>query len=213
MEQLINGIMKNWGATFLDTLAKDDGSHRLDQNLHVALVVEHLEKYVEGFEDKFGKMAEPNSHEIPDGGVVIHCTGYGVKILLGMMMTDRILIMDRVRAEKLTLPRVELHDIPLNDEGAVDDCAICWCEIEDPVWARACCRKYFCIGCLKRQLSTMDDGVRRTKCPHCCYVFPLAVIHTLFDGEQNYEAAAIEEILDADGEGGSVVEHEDSGEV
>lgn len=209
MEQLIVSVMRNWGADFRAALDKDDGSHRLDQNLHVGLVVQHLEKYVEAFENKFGKMAEPTSQEIPHGGVVIHCTGYGVKIFLGMMMTDRILVMDRARAEKLNLPRVEIHDVPLNEEGAVDDCAICWCEIEDPVWARACCRKYFCVECLKRQLSTIDDGVRRTKCPHCCYVFPIEIIHKLFGGEQQYEAAAIEERLDDDEDGENSMSDQD----
>ena len=69
------------------TAAKQNSLRPLNHHECQKTITSYLEKYQELWEEKFGLMEE--NYGKGDGNLVIRSTGYGVKTLLGQMMSDR----------------------------------------------------------------------------------------------------------------------------
>ena len=160
---------------------------------HVCLIIDYLEIFRDSYESKFGKMEESNRgqpRETKDGCVYITSTGYGAKIFLGLMMADRIHVIDRQR--RYLREKIGFADLDISTLG--DDsknCPICHDPMsvenpegikEDPIELTICCSQVIGRRCLKTWLREFVYGdMLRDTCPICRFKFPETFMEKLFE--------------------------------
>jgi hypothetical protein len=160
---------------------------------HVCLIIDYLEIFRDSYESKFGKMEESNRGqpgETKDGCVYITSTGYGAKIFLGLMMADRIHVIDRQR--RYLREKIGFADLDISTLG--DDsknCPICHDPMsvenpegikEDPIELTICCSQVIGRRCLKTWLREFVYGdMLRDTCPICRFKFPETFMEKLFE--------------------------------
>jgi hypothetical protein len=124
---------------------------------------------------------------IKGGSVEIESTGYGVKILLGLMLADRIKVIDRflrLARERICFEHVNSSDLPPDSKN----CCVCQdpLDVETPegtleegIRLIICCHQVIGQNCLKEWLSRAGSSIRKN-CPNCRFDFPMCFLVKLF---------------------------------
>lgn len=181
----------------LDKVAEGPGSRPIKEREHVDLIMEYLKVFQKLYEEKFGKMetGKPASAfgEIKDNTVFIKSTGYGVKVVLGLLMADRMCVVEKRR--KLEREIIGFMEFEVEDlEHDSKDCPICQDPMgvespdgtkEAPLRMVICCGQVLGEQCLRAWLGELVwEGVYRNTCPHCRYKFPESFMKNLFSKEE-----------------------------
>jgi hypothetical protein len=165
--------------------------------------MQYLRKFQTSYEEVFGLVEDTKSsrfEEGKNGTVHIRSTGYGVKVLLGLLMADRLHVVERKRREqreKISFTKVEVSSIPADCRI----CAICQDEmgienpegnVEDPLRLVICCDQHIGENCLKAWLGEQMVGhdQPRDTCPICRFTYPSSFVEKLFEGDNESEYAA-----------------------
>ena len=140
----------------------------------------------------FGKLND-------DGTIHIHSTGYGVKHLLGLMLADRLHVIERFlrqERERICFTKVDSIELPADSK----DCCVCQdpLDIETPEGTMEqgllmiiCCHQVIGENCLKQWLSRTGPAIRKN-CPNCRFDFPACFLVKLF-GENYLDEEEAEE--------------------
>lgn len=128
---------------------------------------------------------------VKDDTVYIQSTGYTAKVLLGLMMADRLQVIEGLRRQEREL--IGYTEIDVNTLKEEDrTCIICTETLgqsnadgikEDPIKLIICCQRIFGKNCMKKWLdeeATYPD-MPNDSCPMCRYVFPLSFLDKLMD--------------------------------
>ena len=177
--------------------------------------------FQKSYEEIFGKMesGKPMSAfgEIQDNTVFIKSTGYGVKVILGLLMADRMHVVERKRRleqEAIGFVELEAEDV----EHDAKDCPICQDPIgiecpegtkETPLRLVICCGQLIGSECLRMWLSELVyQEKHRDTCPVCRFQFPVTFLQKLFSkGEYEARAAHERSMGDLPGPSPEPVEH------
>jgi hypothetical protein len=167
----------------------------------VYLIMEHLKDYHRKYENIYGEMESQTLFgKIKDGTVYIRSTGYGVKVLLGLMMADRLHVIEKLRREareRICFERVHAVDLP---EDCMN-CSICQdpLDIETPEGTMEeglklliCCQQVIGENCLKAWLARSGPSIRKN-CPNCRFDFPPCFMVKLFGEEYSMEVGTEDE--------------------
>jgi hypothetical protein len=201
VEYIVKDVMQRWSVDLEKLLNVDTRIRRLKEEKHVNLILHYLDVYTELWEDKFGIMEEVEG-EIK-GTVFIQSTGYGVKVLLGLLMADRLNVIDFIRREE----RLRIGFEMVGQETLAEDakmCPICQDEMgiqnsegfnEAPLTLVICCGQAIGEQCLKTWLGFPVHGQLKTTCPCCRFKFPEPFLQKLF-GDEYAQKKALEDIED-----------------
>jgi hypothetical protein len=189
-------LLKHWARAMLDKVHEDSGLRPIKEREHVGLIMEYLQKFQNSYEERFGKMETGKSPsafgEIKDNTVFIKSTGYGVKVVLGLLMADRMHVIQKKRKlerEIIGFMEVEVENL----EHDSKDCPICQdpMGVESPDGAKEtplrlviCCGQVIGSHCLKTWLTVMVFDNHRDSCPICRFKFPLSFLENLFTPEE-----------------------------
>jgi len=163
---------------------------RVGQFQHVTLILQYLQDFTRQYEEAFGYMEENHNSDlgvVSDGTVTIKSTGYGAKLVLGLMMGDRVQVARNIRKNErylIGLLEVDKTDVLKEDEK---HCPICQDEMgvenldgvkEACVEMAICCGQYFGEVCLKTWFSEhSNDGSTKTTCPYCRFNVPQPLLY------------------------------------
>ncbi|KAH7342797.1 hypothetical protein BKA65DRAFT_297986 [Rhexocercosporidium sp. MPI-PUGE-AT-0058] len=196
-KDIIERTLRLWSHALKDLLDKGHPSRAIVEHEHVALIMKYLAVYHQKWEKKFGMMEIPEQHRKESGAVksseiYINSTGYGCKVLLGLMMADRIHVVERLR--RMERERICLEVVPLDalDEGC-EFCYICTERMgvetpegtcEQAIRLTICCGNIMGEECLKIWLSDACVLGRKQNdsCPMCRKKFPAVFLEKLFMG-------------------------------
>lgn len=122
-----------------------------------------------------------------EGSIHINSTGYGVKHLIGLMLADRLQVIDwylRQQREQVCFERVGSMELPADSKN----CCVC----QDPLDTETpegtleqglmmviCCHQVIGENCLKHWLSRSGPAIRKN-CPNCRFDFPTCFLVKLF---------------------------------
>jgi hypothetical protein len=195
---ILRDTLKRWGKAMRAKVRSDPELRPIKEAQHVNLIMDYLKVFQHGYESKFGLMEETKQSvqcEVRDNTMHIRTTGYGAKVFLGLVMADRVHVVDRKRRherEKIGFVAVDPSKLPADSK----DCSICQDamgvqtpegEKESPVKLVICCGQIVGEECLKTWLNEVAYGdILRETCPVCRYKFPAAFLEKLF-GEQEEE--------------------------
>lgn len=202
---ILADILKRWSHVMRAKLRRDPEYRPVREKEHVHLIMEYLRLFQETWEGVFGLMEEQRPNEevlgpIKNQTVYINSTGYGAKVLLGLIMADRIHVVERLGTSK----REELGYLMVDRETLDPDCrncAICQDEmgVENPegtseraIKLVVCCGQAIGESCLRAWLSEKIGGLLKGNCPVCRYHFQDAFLEKLFDGLERPRAGAEE---------------------
>jgi hypothetical protein len=179
----------------------------------VYLIMEHLKDYHQKYEDIYGEMESQTLFgKMKDGTVHIRSTGYGVKVLLGLMMADRLHVIEKLRREareRICFEKVHAADLP---EDSMN-CSICQdpLDIETPEGTMEeglkliiCCQQVIGENCLKAWLARSGPSIRKN-CPNCRFDFPPCFMVKLFGEEYPMDVDTEDEVGDDDDTEGTIV--------
>jgi Ring finger domain len=198
--RLIKRTLKRWAEALKAKLERDGPYRQLRDTEHVQLIMDHLRRYHDSYEARFGEMEDSREGgqlgHIKNSTVYIRSTGYGVKVLMGLMMADRFHVVDRLlreERERVAYKQVLVSDLPDDSKN----CPIC----QDPLDTATpestsepalkliiCCGQTIGENCLKAWLGRPDKGARKN-CPTCRFPFPPSFLEKLFDGEKPCRSA------------------------
>jgi len=187
----------------------------LKEREHVDLIMDYLKIFHEEYERLFGLMEDCRPHssaaggggviaDSPDGGnnngslgvikdntVYIRSTGYGAKVFLGLLMADRLHVVERTRKEereRLAYETVDISELP--EDGKY--CPVCQDllgvqtpegTIEAPIKLLICCGQVIGETCLKSWLGEWVNDQQKNSCPCCRFQFPKSFLEKLFKDE------------------------------
>jgi hypothetical protein len=194
IETLIKKTLKNWAKALRAKIRVDGPYKSLKEREHVQLIMDHLMKYHDCYEALYGLMEDSRLGQlghIKDNTVYIRSTGYGVKVLIGLMMADRLHVIDKFRREERE--RISYESVPASDlPDDSKNCPIC----QDPLDTETpegtseqalkliiCCGQVIGESCLKAWLAQSGRGVRKN-CPTCRFQFTPGFMEKLFEGEE-----------------------------
>ena len=161
------------------------------------LIMEYLDVFQKLYEKTFGKMETGKSSsalgEIKKNTIFIKSTGYGVKVVLGLLMADRMHVVERKR--KLEREIVGLMEVEVEHlEYDAKDCPICQDPMgiespegikETPLQMVICCGQVIGARCLRAWLGELVyEDVYRDNCPTCRFKFPGSFLETLFSKDE-----------------------------
>ena len=196
MLYILRKTLKMWAMAMMDLVRQESGLRPIREREHVDLIMKYLMIFQGFLEERFGKM-DTGKHasafgEIKDNTVFIKSTGYGVKVVLGLIMADRMHVVERKRRlEREVLGFVEAKVEDLEHDST--DCPICQdpMGVESPDGAREaplrlviCCGQVIGSQCLKAWLVELVFEHHRDTCPICRYKFPASFMEALFTGEE-----------------------------
>lgn len=197
---IINDILRRYVRALRRKLRKDGPLKRMVDDESLALIFIYLHEFHCQYEQCFGYMeAHVNAlGEITVNNIVrIRTTGYGAKLIAGLMMADRVQaakLRQINELERVSLLQVDIKKIPKDSK----DCPVCKEEMgatnidgtqESCIQLVICCNQYFGEACLKTWLSAARNGGRtRASCPNCRYQFPQSFMDKLLGPEQEPEA-------------------------
>ncbi|KAK0125351.1 hypothetical protein ONS96_009199 [Cadophora gregata f. sp. sojae] len=177
VECIVKKTLRHWSREMKTLL--DDGTSLQDINKrdHVNLVMKHLDIFHESWEKEFGMMEIPEAHNglqaSKSSEIFITTTGYGCKVLLGLMMADRIHMVDRKRKQQRLQTCFLRVDVETLDDD-LKECFVCknqmGVEDEDGVKEQAirltiCCDKVIGEDCIKKWCEA--KGKKEHDCPFC----------------------------------------------
>jgi hypothetical protein len=193
---IFTDILKRWARVMRQKLRKEPGPRPIKEREHVDLIMEYLRQFQNAYEGVFGSIEDGKPTTFGEGKnstVYIRSTGYGVKVLLGLLMADRLHVVERKRREEreeISFIKVEASCLP--EDSKV--CPICQDEmgiktpegtVEDPLRLVICCDQHIGESCLKAWLGEQLLGYDqpRDTCPVCRFTYPSSFIEKLFDGD------------------------------
>lgn len=205
MTRIIEQVLKMWAHAMLAKLREEPGLRPIRERDYVNLIMGYLKLFQQYSEDKFGKMEDglPPSvfGEIRDNTVYIKSTGYGAKVVLGLLMADRMHVVEKKRKrqrEKIGYDEMDVSEV----EHDSKDCLICQDPMgvetaegtkETPLRLVICCGQIIGQACLRVWLSELASGVAyRRSCPVCRFKFPDSFLAKLFS-KKEYEARLTKE--------------------
>jgi len=200
VERLIKRTLRRWAEAMKARLERDGPYKPFKDTEHVQLIMDYLRKYHNSYEARFGAMEEAGQGgqlgHIKNNVVSIRSTGYGVKVLMGLMMADRLHVVGRIRQEdreRVAYEQILASDLPDDSKN----CPICQDPLdtitpegtsEPALKLIICCGQTIGQSCLKSWLGRSGNGVRKN-CPTCRYPFPPSFLEKLFDGEEPWRDA------------------------
>jgi hypothetical protein len=203
MTSIVEKVLMRW-AQVMDSKIQELGSLRpIREYDNVLLIVEHLKIFQNNYERLFGKMEEgKRTFNEQIDTVYIASTGYGMKVLLGLFMADRVHVIERTRRisrEKIGFSVVDVSE--LKDDSKT--CTICQEKLgvqsldgvqEDPIRLVICCSQVLGRECLKTWLKEFVHGIgHRATCPLCRVKFRENFLKKIFSKEE-YEKRLLKEI-------------------
>jgi hypothetical protein len=177
VEKIFRGVLRCWGMYLMRAEAKRHAFAEVGPRTHCRLVHHHLDIFHSRWEQEFGILDYGSLIEtFEDGGVRIVSTGYAVKLLLGMMMSERLVALRELKKQALEnmplLTALSPRDIPEDSKC----CAICQEDIGvgDTAGIRMdlCCKQIVGNKCLLRWLRDEDLHHGKTTCPCCRFEVP-----------------------------------------
>ena len=205
-------VLKRWARALRSKLQGDPGLRPIREREHVNLIMKYLNVFQEGYETVFGMM-ERNVHsqleQVKDPTVHIRSTAYAAKVFLGLLMADRLHVVEKLRRqERERIGFVEMDEAVLEEDSK--NCPVCQDPMgaenpegkkESPIQLVLCCGKVIGENCMKQWLSGFAYGdEQRDSCPVCRFQFPESFMRKLFDTEEEEENNGDEdvEVGDAD---------------
>ena len=203
---IMRDTLKRWGHAVKAKLRNDTELRPVKDAQYVQLIMNHLKIFQDGYESKFGLMEETKPSAfggIRDNKMHIPSTGYGAKIFLGLIMADRVHVVDRKRRhEREKIGFVHLDASTLAEDSK--NCLICQDELgveneegkkESPVKLVICCGQILGEECMKTWLKEIVYGdVFRENCPVCRYTFPTAFLLKIFRVEQEVKDVVMRDV-------------------
>ena len=127
MAQIIRDVLSNWAKATQEMVRSLPGLRPIYAIEKVDIIMEFLKMYDQRYVLKFGWMDTSSADsigEVKDYTVCIRSTAYGTKIFLGLLMADRIQIMDLKRRDERE--RIGFEEL-ITSELAEDskNCPIC----------------------------------------------------------------------------------------
>jgi hypothetical protein len=179
IESIIRNVMRRWNRAMQEKIRTDREFRRIGQFQHVTLILQYLQDFNRQYEEAFGYIEEKKNSDlgvVQDGTVIITSTGYGAKLVLGLMMGDRVQVAREIRKqERYLIGLLEVDHTGLKEDEK--HCPICQDEMgvenldgvkETCVEMAVCCGQYFGEICLKTWFSEYsNDGSTKTTCPYC----------------------------------------------
>jgi Ring finger domain len=213
VQRLMKNSLKEWAAAMKPIVTATAPYKSLNERDAVILIMDHLRDYHYSYEQVYGYMEETTVFgKIQGSTVYIQSTGYGVKVLLGLMMADRLHVIERWRREereRVCFERVDSSDLPADCKN----CSVCQdpLDTETPEGASEqglkliiCCQQVIGESCLKAWLAQSGPSIRKN-CPNCRFDFPQCFLVKLFGEGYQMEVGPEEEEYDE--EDTIVVEH------
>jgi hypothetical protein len=204
VERFIKKTSRRWAEAMKARLERDGPYKPFKDTEHVQLIMDHLRKYHNRYEARFGAMEESGQGgqlgHIKNNVMSIRSTGYGVKVLMGLMMADRLHVVGRIRQEdreRVAYKQILASDLPDDSKN----CPICQDPLdtvtpegtsEPALKLIICCGQTIGKSCLKSWLGRSGKGVRKD-CPTCRYPFPPSFLEKLFGGEEPWRDVEGEE--------------------
>lgn len=146
-------------------------------------------------------------HRVASDCVVINSTGYGVKVFLGLLMADRLNVIDmkrRAARERIGFLVVGFGEL---DHGEGEGrCNVCLEEMtpesvgEVPLRMVVCCGQVIGGDCLRQWVNSLTGCHLEPTCPLCRYELAEAFVDKLFEGYEE-ERAKVPECVDEEGSG------------
>lgn len=205
MRHLIEKVLHRWAIAMLNLLGTQDLERQfapINEKVQVDLIMNFLRYFQRKYEKVWGFMEEIHGAGMGDGysnkeqAVHIQSTGYGAKVLVGLLMADRLHVVDRLRfAERARIGYREVK--PDGLKANCKDCAICQETIgvkhadtgasdEVAVELVICCGNTIGITCLREWLKPhAGNGC----CPICRHRFSMAFREKLMEGFEDKEFA------------------------
>ena len=199
VSSLLKRTLKIWAKALLASLALTRPFVCIRAQTQVETIMRYLRLFQTSWEKIFGVMpGEPGDVlGARDGKVYIESTGYGAKVLLGLMMADRLSVVDtlRIRARENVGHFREVCPGDVDEEHRV--CTICYecighmedgCGDRTGIQMITCCGQVIGGECLRFWAKTMvkaNRADRRKKppsCPHCREEFDDGFLAKLFNG-------------------------------
>jgi hypothetical protein len=196
---IIEDVLKRYIKALRRKLREDGPLQRLVDDDQLALIFRYLHEFHFRYEQSFGYTEEHINalgDFTPDNILRIRSTGFGAKLIAGLMMADRVQAArsrQYKERERVGFLQVEVEKIPKDCK----DCPVCKEEMgvmnldatqESCIQLVICCGQYFGEECLKTWLSAARNGGRaKGSCPHCRYIFPQAFMDKLLGPEQESE--------------------------
>ncbi|KAH8668179.1 hypothetical protein BGZ60DRAFT_515588 [Tricladium varicosporioides] len=183
LSELMKMTLAQWATDMLTRLAP--GLRPINEKEQVDRIMNHLKNFQRHYECAYGRIEETRGGilgEIKDNTVYIRSTGYGAKVLLGLLMADRLHVIDRERRksrEAIGFEEMVVTELDKDNRN----CLICGDEFgvesgERPLQLVICCSKIFGDACLRLWLEGYDGRTNQT-CPHCRHRFPASFIDRL----------------------------------
>lgn len=154
MSLMIIDTLKRWAVTMLRKLRDSPELSPIREREHVNLIMDFTGEFETEYESRFGKMEDTNIGRpgiIKRNAVYIRSTAYGTKVFLGLLMADRLQVIDRKRREareKIGFMKMIASEIADDSK----DCPICQDamgvinsegKLETPIKLTVCCGQVF----------------------------------------------------------------------
>jgi hypothetical protein len=188
IQRITRETLAEWAAA-IQVIMKETGPYKsLKERESVIMIMEHLCNFHQKYEEVYGLMEETTTFgKVKGNAVHIQSTGYGVKVLCGLLMADRLHVIDKIRKEereRVCFERMDNSDLPADGKN----CNIC----QDPLDTETpegtseqglkliiCCQQVIGETCLKEWLARSGPSVRKN-CPNCRFDFPMCFLVKLF---------------------------------
>lgn len=197
VEKLIKRLLRHWSREFKQLVDRGHPLRPLNQHDQVTLIMKYLDNYHWYWEKRFGTMAmqkpDRDFRAVDKSEILINSTGYGSKLLFGLMLSDRLRAVERLRSRERK--RVCFDAVPDHHlEDGYKECYICTERLnvetaegtkERAIRLAICCSSIIGEECLKIWLtSAVGGGAKRNDtCPVCRERFPKIFLTKLFGGE------------------------------
>jgi hypothetical protein len=188
IQRITRETLAEWAAA-IQVIMKETGPYKsLKERESVIMIMEHLCNFHQKYEEVYGLMEETSTFgKVKGNAVHIQSTGYGVKVLCGLLMADRLHVIEKIRKEereRVCFERVDNSDLPADGKN----CNVC----QDPLDTETpegtseqglkliiCCQQVIGEFCLKEWLARSGPSLRKN-CPNCRFDFPSCFLVKLF---------------------------------
>lgn len=196
MVTILQGVLGRWAPPMLTKLRHQPGPGPVPMMEHIDLIMSYLRVFEHDYASVFGKIENGDSRLVEDGEdklLHITSTAYCAKVFLGLLMADRLLVINAHRQrEQHDIGFVELDVSTLADDSK--HCPICLdpMGVEDPEGAKeypiklvTCCSQVIGHHCLKVWLCKfINEDEYQNTCPLCRFNFSETFLDKLFSTEE-----------------------------